>query len=243
MRKHLLLLVVAACGAPDTQVLTGQVAQGFPSQITSVSITTTEISSWKGNVVVATAPVAADGTFRVELQTLSGLHFHLIGDGTSRLVFPRNGGGVDRSFAIRESGAAFDLGMIRYVGTSSTTPFIFSMIGGTTGETECKDGHDQNGNMCVDDDDHHEHKCGHKKKHDHEDGNHEDGDHGDGDHEDGDHEHGHHEDGQHEDDDDDGGGMGDAVAEHNFPAGGCSGHHHHHGHHGDDDDDGEGNDD
>jgi len=213
--SKLLFAVVAvaavACGAPETQVLTGRVAPGFPSEITMVSITTTKIQSWHGNVVVATAPVAGDGTFRIEAQAVSGLHFHLLGDGTSRLVFPRQLGQIDRSFAIRGHGADFDLGLVSFVGTSSTTPIVFSMTGGG-GESDCEDGHDSNGNMCVDDEDEQGDSC------DDSDSDSEDGDHDDGDDEDGDHE-----DGGHEDDDDDGGGMGDAVAEHNFPADGCTG--------------------
>jgi hypothetical protein len=214
MRSALLVVgFVVGCGAPPPQVVTGRVAPGFPTAIDTVKVTTSSVVSWHGNALVATAPVATDGTFRVEIPPMSGLRIDLLGTGKSRLVFPRAAGTIQRSFAIRANGVDFDMGMVRYVGDASTTPFVFKMTGN---ETECEDGHDANGAMCVDDEDADTNTC--------DEGDHEDGD-DDGEHEDGDDdgdEDGEHDDGDDTEDPADGPGMGDAIAEHNFPADGCA---------------------
>lgn len=224
-------LSAVGCSSPPTQVITGRIAPGFPMTVTTVKIKSSIVRSFDGgNADIATAPVAADGSFRIEVAALEGLHLHLIGDGQTRVVFPRQAGTIDSSFAIRGTGADFDLGMIHYVGSAATTTFVFKQApGGTGGEMECEDDHDANGAMCVDDDDDNHNTCG---QNDDEGDDGEENDDGEGEHGDNDGDH-HNDDGDHADSDD-GPEMGDAVAEHNFPADGCSD---------DDDDDDEGDDD
>ena len=209
------------CSAPPTQVITGRIAPGFPMTVTTVKVKSSTVRSWDGgNADIATAPVAADGTFRLDVMALDHLHLHLIGDGQSRVVFPRQAGTIDTSFAIRGEGADFDLGAIYFVGTAETTPIVFKQVpGGTSGEAECDDdGQDPNGAMCVDDDDDNHNTCGQNDEEDDDEG--EDND-DEGEHEDGDDEDGENDDGDQEDQDD-GPEMGDALAEHNFPSDGCS---------------------
>ena len=240
LRLGFVAAVTAGCSAPATQTISGHIEAGFPTTVTSVKVTTSTVDSWHGDAEVVSAPVSADGTFRVDVLALNGLRLHLIGDGQSKLVFPRQAGTIDTSFAILGAGADFDLGAIRYVGDVATTTIVFHQTGTGTGtDTECDDdGHDANGAMCVDDADddhntcHQKDKKAKKAKHGHgdgDDGEQEDGeqdggnDDGEGEHQDGEGEHddGDHQDGEH-DDDGDGPDMGDAVAEHNFPADGCS---------------------
>lgn len=195
--SRLVLLFVVGCTAPP-QVLSGRVAPGFPSTITEVAVTSSEVQSWNGDTVVRTAPVAADGTFTLAIPPMGGLKLHLVGTGQARVVFPRHTGTIDASFAIRPNGVAFDLGAIRYVGAAGTTSFAFNM---TT--TQCDgEGHDPNGATCVDDGDQNSGTC--------DDGggnNEQDGENGSN---------------ETSGDQTEGPDMGEAVAEHNFPADGCA---------------------
>ena len=226
MRAILVGLVFAiGCSSP-TQVMTGRIDPGFPSEITTVKVTTSSIQSWHGDALVTTSPVAADGTFRLETPPLGRVHLLLLAEnGKSTVVFPRQSGVIHSAFTIRPNGAPFDLGGIRYVGDSSTTTFAFRTVGGT-GEAECEDdGMDANGAMCVDDEDDNQNTCGQNDENEQE-GEHEDdeGENDDGENEDddGENEDGEHEDDGEHDDPEDGPDMGDALAEHNFPADGCS---------------------
>ena len=191
--------------------------------VTTVKVKSSTVRSWDGgNADIATAPVAADGTFSLEVMALDHLHLHLIGDSQSRVVFPRQAGTIETSFAIRGQGADFDLGAITYVGDAATTPVVFKQVpGGTGGEMECDDdGHDPNGAMCVDDNDDNHNTCGQNEEEDDDEGDDNEGDDNEGEDGDNDGEH-ENDDGDHEDNDD-GPDMGDALAEHNFPADGCS---------------------
>ena len=147
MSSKLWLGVLAAlsftgCSSPGPQVLTGRVGPGFPSNITTVKVL-------KGTTVVAHSPVNANGTFRLEVAPASGLSLRFVGTGQDNLVLPRKAGTIQRTFAIRGGGVAFNLGAIRFVGSSGTTGFAYH----TSGDPACDDaGHDAMGATCVDDD-------------------------------------------------------------------------------------------
>ena len=200
MRSPLLVALLASgCSTSSPQVLTGRIAPGFPSPITEIKVTTSSIQSWQGDARVATVPVAADGTFRIELPALTGVQLALVAaDGHNTLVFPRQTGAIDRRFAVRGNGVAFDLGAVRYVGSASSTTYAFQSSDGSCTGSDA---------MCVDDRDTNQDTCGQN------DGQEQTGDNQDG-----------NQDGETADD---GAGqdttdMGDAVAEHNFPADGCA---------------------
>ncbi len=211
------LLLAAGCSSGPPQVITGRISPDFPMTVTKVVVR-------HGNTTVASSPIAADDTFRLEVPAHSGLRLALVGEAHSTVVFPRQAGTLDTAFVIRGSGADFDLGMVRFVGAAPATAFVFKP-GSTTGGggAECEDGHDASGAVCVDDEDSDNNTCG---QDDQQEGDHEDGDANDGEHDDGET----NDDGEQADDGPD---VGDAVAEHNFPADGCN----------DDEQDGESNDD
>jgi hypothetical protein len=192
-------LVATGCSGSE-QVVTGRIAPGFPSQVTSVRAV-------QSGRVLATAPVATDGSFRLAFQPGAHVAFQLVGGGKTKLVFPRQTGGLLTTVSVRPNGTAFDLGTVRFVGEATATTFAFKS--GPEAETECEDGHDSTGNMCVDDDDDDHGTC----EAEDDEGDHEqEHDAGDADDE-----------GEASDDVDDGlSDDGDAVAEHNFPADGCS---------------------
>ena len=206
MKKLTLLAlpVFAACTGGSTQILSGRVAPGFPTPITQVRVVA-------GTRVVASAPVAADGSFRLSVPAGSGYAIRLVGSGQSALVFPRHSGAIDTTFAIRAAGVSFDLGGLHYVGSAGTTHFAFHDQGGTgSGSGGSCDGndHDSSGATCVDDGDTSGGTCGS--------GGEQEGDGSDS--------------GAGSDDGSDSGGGsdssgsddGDAVAEHNFPQDGCA---------------------
>ena len=97
--------------AVEPQVLTGHVAAGFPTPIASVNIV-------RGATIVASAPVAADGTFRLNVPAGTGYAVRLVGTGQTGLVFPRHAGAIATTFSVRSGGVAFDLGGLFYVGSS-----------------------------------------------------------------------------------------------------------------------------
>jgi len=196
MTKWTLIVITAAvalvldlgCSGND-QVLTGRVATGFPSAITTVRVV-------QNGSVVATAPVAADGSFKLAVAPGHGLALQLVGTGKDQIVFPRHVGGVQTTFRVRSGGAPFDLGSIHYLSDATTTPFVFH--DGPSNATDCDDGVDASGATCVDDEDSDNGTC-----------DADDDDAG--------------EDADEPDDVDDGlADEGDAVADHNFPADGCS---------------------
>ncbi|HSN25146.1 MAG TPA: hypothetical protein VLT45_02640 [Kofleriaceae bacterium] len=183
----LLLPLAVGCSTSQPQVLTGRVAPGFPSAVSSVEVL-------KGTSVIATAPVAADGSFRLSVPAGTGYAVRLVGTGTTGLVFPRHASGVQHTFAIRSGGVAFDLGKVFYIGNASTTTFAFHDAG-TGGSCDGED-HDSSGATCVDDGDQSGGTCGTESET--ADGS------GDG------------------SDAAEAPDAGDAVAEHNFPADGCA---------------------
>ncbi len=209
------LSLAAGCSSGPPQVITGRISRDFPMTVTKVVVI-------HGNTTVASSPIAADDTFRLEVPAHSGLRLALVGEGHSGIVFPRQPGTLDTAFAVRGHGDDFDLGMVRFVGAAPATLFVFRP-GSTTGGggAQCEDGHDASGAVCVDDEDDNNNTCG---QDDQQEGEHDDGDANEGN------------EGETNDDGeqaDEGPDVGDAVAEHNFPADGCS----------DDHQDGESNDD
>lgn len=140
----LLLPLAVGCSSSQPQILTGRVAPGFPSAVTSVEVV-------KGTSVVATSRVATDGSFQLTVPAGTGYAVRLVGTGTSALVFPRHLGGIHQTFAIRQGGVPFDLGKLFYVGNATTTSFVFHDAG-TGGSCDAED-HDSTGATCVDDGD------------------------------------------------------------------------------------------
>jgi hypothetical protein len=147
----LLLPLAVGCSTSQPQILTGRVAPGFPSAVSSVEVL-------KGTSVVASSRVASDGSFQLSVPAGTGYAVRLVGTGTSALVFPRHTGGVHQTFAIRPGGVAFDLGSVFYVGNASSTTFAFHDAG-TGGSCDSED-HDSTGATCVDDGDQSGGTCG-----------------------------------------------------------------------------------
>ena len=207
MRTNLILVIVAAagCSGSQPQTITGRVAPGFPDTMQSIEVV-------RGTAVVASSRVAADGSFRLAVPPSSGVQLRLIGSGHSNVVMPRTGGTIDQSFRILPGGRPFDLGAIFFVGNSSTTRFAFDTSSGSgsgsgsSGTCDSED-HDQTGATCVDD---------------HSDGNECEAE-TDSEAETGDSVTGSGSGSASDDGTADGPDDGDAVPEHDFPAGGCSG--------------------
>lgn len=147
MKLHLAALVLpfaVGCSSSQPQVLTGHIAAGFPTPIASVNIV-------RGATIVASARVAADGSFRLNVPAGTGYAVRLVGTGQTGLVFPRHAGTIAKTFSVRSGGIAFDLGGLFYVGSSSSTSFVFH-DSGTGGSCDAED-HDSTGATCVDDGD------------------------------------------------------------------------------------------
>lgn len=202
MRSSLVLLALPlaiGCSAgAGPQVISGRIAPGFPAPVATVNVL-------QGRQIVATSPVAADGSFSLAVPPGANLSLRLVTSGQAGLVFPRSAGSVDATFAIKGTGVAFDLGTVRYVGAASTTTFSFH-DGGGAAACDGED-HDASGATCIDDGDNQDHQCG-----DQQDGEQEVADGAEG------------------SDGSDGANeiadapdAGDAIAEHNFPADGCAG--------------------
>jgi hypothetical protein len=151
--RRLALLTVsmaAACGSGSSgatpQVVSGKAALStFPQGVDTVRAV-------RSGQVIATAPVASDGSFAIQIPAGTGYRIELAA-GASRagLVFPRKAGTVDKTFNVRSSGAPFDLGAVRYVGdpTSHTYAFGASSAAAAVG---CENGVDPaTGAVCVDD--------------------------------------------------------------------------------------------
>jgi hypothetical protein len=206
LRLLALMAPLAACSTSSPQVLTGRIGTGFPAPITSVRAV-------QNGVVTETSPVAADGSFR--LQVSSGTFaIQLVGADKTQLVFPRHGGDIATTFGVLAGGSAFDFGTVRFVGAAGSATFSFH---DDDSATACHDGHDATGATCVDDDDNDTGTCETEEHHGGDDAA------GSDDVDDGlDHD-------------------GDAVADHNFPADGCADDGD--GHHGSDDGSAHGSDD
>jgi len=183
----IVLATVAACSNSE-QTLSGRVEQNFSSQITSVRVV-------HGSTVVATSPVASDGSFSLAVAPSKSLTLQLVGSGKDGVVFPRSTGTIDRAFAIHAAGPAFDLGTVRFVGNSASTSFSFKT---SPTSADCEDGKDASGATCVDDEDDSHGTCESDDGGTEVEGNDTSGS----------------DDGLADD--------GDAVADHNFPADGCT---------------------
>jgi hypothetical protein len=152
----------------------------------------TEARIVHGGTVVATSGVASDGSFTLSVAPSKSLTLELVGTGKDGVVFPRSTGTIDRTFAVHAAGPAWDLGTVRFIGNSTTTSFSFKA---TPNSTDCHDGKDATGATCVDDEDDSHGTCESD------------------------------DDGTETEASDANDGMqddGDAVADHNFPADGCT---------------------
>ncbi len=139
--KYSLVLIplIAACSgsASSPQVLSGRIAPGFPVNVTTVR-------AMRGATILATSPIAADGTFQIAVPPSRNVTLQLVGASRSDVVFPRTNQTTQRGFQIRGGGVAFDLGVMHLA--SST--FVF--VDGATAAA-CTDGEDANGATCIDD--------------------------------------------------------------------------------------------
>ncbi|HWU89960.1 MAG TPA: hypothetical protein VN253_22010, partial [Kofleriaceae bacterium] len=123
------------------------IAPGFPSKVTTVQVV-------RQGTVVASQPVAADGSFQISVPPSKGLSLQVVGAGKSGVVFPRQSGtavAMHTTFSVRKGSAPFNLGQVRYVGNLSSTPIAFH--NGPAAGTDCAEGKDADGKCCIDDDD------------------------------------------------------------------------------------------
>lgn len=131
--------LLAACSSSSPQVLSGRLAPGYPAGMTTVR-------AMHHTTILATAPLAADGSFQIAVPPSRDVTLQLVGASRSDVVFPRQSGTVERGFLIRGGGKPFALGTIR-LGSPTTT---FSFHNGTVA-SDCTDGVDANGETCIDD--------------------------------------------------------------------------------------------
>lgn len=141
-----LLLVVAACGRGESvRTVSGQLETGtFPGGVTTVSATRA------GHAPIASR-VAADGSFRLELPKGSGYRIALQSEaGKALLVSPRPDGTFTSSFNVHGGGVS-DVGHVRYVGNPTLHTYSFKAPAPAPVTSECEDGVDATGAVCVDD--------------------------------------------------------------------------------------------
>jgi hypothetical protein len=104
---------------------------------------------------VAEAPLAADGSFVLQVPAGNGYQLELVSAGaTYGLVLPRGEGKVDSRFAVRGERDPFQLGDVRFVGDAKATPFAVHHAGpaGDDVPTACAEGLDPvTGAPLVDD--------------------------------------------------------------------------------------------
>jgi hypothetical protein len=152
-----LTLLFSAC-SESKQPVTGTVArETFSSPITTVLASRTDGTS-------VNAMVAADGSFTLNLP--KGTEYRLdfaSASGTTTLVFPRSGGGLQWRFDVASTGGAFDMGAVRQVGDPRDLNVTFAHTkvkkGGDAGvegegdrDVECVNGQDPvTGAVCVED--------------------------------------------------------------------------------------------
>jgi hypothetical protein len=145
MRIHLVLaglFLIACSSSSSTRTVTGRVTSGVPDHVTTVKLL-------QGTMVVATAPVASDGSFRLDAPLGANYTMRFVGTGHTTLVMPRKSGGMQQIFMLA-AGGDVALGNIHFIGSASTTRFSFH----TDPATECDDDdHDMTGATCVDDED------------------------------------------------------------------------------------------
>ncbi len=162
------LALTAACSGNKgtVQPISGKLA------LSTFDGSVTRIRAMRSGVAAVEAPVAADGTFALSLPKGAGYRLEFLKStaGSARLVFPRQAGALQWTFDVLGAGTTFDLGTVRYVGDPKglTVTFVAAQTvsdadGGTAThpESECEDGKDRTGAVCVDDQDegHHGGKC------------------------------------------------------------------------------------
>lgn len=143
-------LAVAASGcrgdgrAPS--VVSGQAALGsFPRALRF-------IRAMAGGRPVASAPVASDGSFLLEVPPGGDYRLELVGDDqTFPIVFPRGEALVDHAFSVRHEATVFELGVVRFVGDVHARPIVV-LREVERQEVGCPGGLDPvSGALCVDD--------------------------------------------------------------------------------------------
>jgi hypothetical protein len=128
-----------ACSGGSSQVLTGHASPSLAGSVTTV------VAKHRATVV-ASAPIASDGSFRIAVPPSRDITLVLVGNGgRTDVVFPRHAGTIQRGITILGGGAPFELGMIRLAPSGTTFSFH------DTTESECSDGTDGTGATCVDD--------------------------------------------------------------------------------------------
>jgi hypothetical protein len=189
---HYSRFIVFALTAGCTSSSSSQVLTGQVSQ-NGFPSPITQVRVVRSGTVVATSQVAADGSFSLAVAPANGLTLEAISSaGKSGVVFPRTAGTIDRTFVVHAAGPAFDVGTLHFVGNTSTTTFAFKTA---ATEAECEDGHDSTGATCVDDEDNSHGMCASDDGNETQDAN---------------------------GSDDNVADDGDSVADHNFPADGCT---------------------
>ncbi len=136
----LLATLAFACGTEaGPQVVSGRAAlSSFPAGVTQVNAT-------RAGVVVASAPVGADGSFSLAIPADGGryrIELASANGGATTLVFPRRDGSIDTSFRVHRAGAARDLGQVVRIGDARKMTYSFA--------ADCVD---ETGTVCVDETD------------------------------------------------------------------------------------------
>ena len=162
-RFHPLLSAVAAVAAlsacaGSSEPVTRTLALTGTASVATFPFTATSVRATRAGQVVASAPIAADGTFALSIPAATRYRLEVVGtDGTAvKLVYPRVSGAIDASFDVTGAGQ-FALGNVRYIGDPRQQSFLYakkaSAPEASDGDGECKDGIDTaTGAVCVDDD-------------------------------------------------------------------------------------------
>jgi hypothetical protein len=143
------LATLLAVGCAQPQVISGQAEQlTFPAKVVRVQAT-----NHRGKLV-SEATVAADGTFSLSVPRGKGYHLDFISETGATLVFPRAQGTlvqVQSTFDVRQGGATFDLGKVRFIGDPLAAQYTFFSASTNASDGECEDGIDAvTGAVCVD---------------------------------------------------------------------------------------------
>jgi len=137
------ILALGACSKESPQEVSGRIAAAtFGSPVSGVRGVRPDGSAVLGSV-------AADGSFRLSLPKGSYRLDFVRADGTAGVVYPRAAGNLGVRFVVR-GGGSFDLGAVRFVGDATTQKFAFMQAAAEA--TDCEDGRDKSGALCVDDD-------------------------------------------------------------------------------------------
>src|SRR5438046_8527139 len=116
------LAMVPGCGEPAPQVVTGTVALAtFPD-----GLTPTTVEAVRRGRAAATAPVAADGGFRLSLRRGHTYRVRFAGSaGDTPLVMPLQDGTVRDTVNVRRAERPFDVGTVRRLGDMRARTFVF----------------------------------------------------------------------------------------------------------------------